>query len=269
MSKSKFYGLIIFVAMLLIATGCAKKEPPDFANKGKQQEASSGKPAESAQTGTGDQVQHKVLSFNLEGLNEKGGKKWDVKGESAEAISEDRVKLNNIVAKSYGEEAEATITADKGVYDKLHNNVKLEENVKATIENTKAFASDFMDLPGQATNKSKAKEAAQKKGKTVITCDGEVRFEYENNKAYFEKNVKVTSDDGNIDADKITVNLEPNTRKIKDIVAEGNVKITRGEDITYSEKAVYVEAEKKVILTGRPKIVIYQQGGLQQSILGK
>ena len=253
------YLLISLAIIAIIVTGCAKKPAP------KPEEE---KPPEAATTG--DQVQHKVLSFNLEGLNEKGARKWDVKGESAEAISENQVKLNNITAKSYGEEAEATIVADKGIYDKTKNNVTLRQNVKATIENTQAFASDFMDLPSNANNKAKAKASPdKKKGATVITCDGEVRFEYENNMAYFEKNVKVVNDDGTIDADKITVNLEPATRKIKDMVAEGNVKITRGEDTTYSQKAVYIEAEKKVVLTGRPKIVIYQQGSLQQNLLGK
>ena len=261
-----YHGLIILAVSLLVITGCAKKEAPKPKEEAKPPEA-----ANASSTGAGgDSVQHKVLSFNLEGLNEKGAKKWDVNGESAEAISENQVKLKNIVAKSYGEEAEATITADKGIYDKAKNNVTLRENVRATIDNAKSFTGDFTDISGQAVGKTKEKNPAdKKKAPTVITCDGEVMFDYENNKALFEKNVKVTSDDGVIDADKITVHLEPVTRKVKDIVAEGNVKITRGEDITYSEKATYVEADKKVILTGRPKIVIYQEGSLQQGLLGK
>jgi len=224
-----------------------------------------------AETAAPDSVKHRVLEFNLEGVTDKGAKKWDVKGESAEAVSESEVKLDHIVANAYGEEAQATITADKGVYDKVNNNVRLEENVKATIENTKDFTGDISSFGGEVLSSGKAApvEKKQKKTKTVITCDGEVLFDYEHNYAYFDKNVKVVSDEGYIDADKITVNLDSATKKISQIVADGNVIIKRGENITYSEKATYIDADKKVILTGRPKIVMYQEGTLEENVLSK
>jgi len=58
---------------------------------------------------------------------------------------------------------------------------------------------------------------------------------------------------------------------VKDIVAEGNVKIKRGDNMTYSEKAVYDAVSKKVSLAGRPKLVIYQEGeggGMDTSFMG-
>lgn len=222
-----------------------------------------------------DGVKHKVLAFNLEGLNEKGAKKWDVKGESAEAISENQVQLDNIVAKAYGEEAEAVITADKGVYDKSKNNVRLQKNVKATIESTQGFSGGFVDMPAQQTASDQKTAAAgnkpDKKSTTIITCDGEVEFDYERNVAYFVNNVHVDSEDGSIIADKITVNLDAETRQVKNIVAEGNVRIRRGENMTYSEKAVYDAVTKKVSLAGRPKLVIYQDGssGVDMNFMGE
>jgi lipopolysaccharide export system protein LptA len=218
-----------------------------------------------------DSIQHKVLSFNLEGLTEKGEKKWDIKGESAEAVSEDEVRLSNIIAKTYGDEASAVITADNGVYNKASNNIKLETNVKATVETTDDTAKgyiDFSDRLADAKPADAAAPASPKKTKTVVTCEGEVEFDYENNLAYFSKDVKVVSDYGNIDADRITLHFDPKTRRIRDIVAEGNVKIMKDENITYSEKAIYIEDEKKVVLTGRPKLVIYQEGGSAEKFLG-
>ena len=38
---------------------------------------------------------------------------------------------------------------------------------------------------------------------------------------------------------------------------EGNVKIKRGENITYSSEAIYYADEGRVVLKGRPKLVIY------------
>ena len=248
--KNKIF-LLIAVLLALSVPGCAKKE----AEKPKET-----KPQESADTS--NTVNQKVLSFNLEGLSNKGTKKWDVTGESAEAVSESEVKLDNIVARAYGNEAQATITADKGVYDKTKNNVRLQQNVKAVIDNTESFGSDFMGISVEGDTNAKKKGSAgnPKKTSTTITCDGEVQFDYEKNQAYFTKNVKVVSSDGSIDADKITVNLDPDTKKVKDIVAEGNVKISRGENVSYSDKATYIESEKKVVLTGKPKLVIYHEG---------
>lgn len=253
------YPIIYFTALILCVTGCAKKETP------KPKEVKEEAPASAA---SADSVQQKALSFNLEGLTDKGAKKWEVKGDSAEVVSESEILLDNIVAKAYGAEAEAVITADKGVYDKSKNNVKLEKNVKVTIETTREGASDFIDFSSQMAGSSKSREVSAdraKKMKTLITCDGEVEFDYENDHAYFNKNVKVVSEDGDIDADKITVNLDPATKRINQIVAEGDVKITRGENITYSEKATYITAEKKVILSGRPRLIIYHEGDIEKT----
>ena len=127
---------------------------------------------------------------------------------------------------------------------------------------------DFSNVLGTGSKEKKPVRDKSKKAKTLIVCDGEVQFDYEKNQAYFNKNVKVTNDEGNIDADKITINLDPSTKRIGEIVCEGNVKITRGENITYSDKATYIESDKKILLTGRPKLVIYQEGSLEDNIFG-
>jgi len=287
MKKTGRYLLLFAALTFLFTASCARKEAPKGAPTPEASVAISQTraPASSTQDGRASQrdakakdaasvdgVKHKVLSFNLEGLSEKGTKKWDVKGESAEAINENEVKLDNIVAKAYGEEAQAVITADQGVYDKSKNSVKLQKNVKATIESRSGFTGGLVDFSGQsAQGDPKQNEADQKKTKTVITCDGEVLFDYERNIANFVNNVHVDSEDGSIIADKITVHLDPDTKQAREIVAEGNVKIKRGENMTYSEKATYDAVTKKVSLAGRPKLVIYQegsQGGIDTSFMG-
>ena len=223
MKKYLLFGLVVTA---LIATGCGRKEPPKTAPSG------SGGQKEGHSTQQDDGVQHKVLSFNLEGLTGKGEKKWEVTGRTARSISADEIRLGNITAKTYGDE-EAVITADRGIYDKSKNNVRLEKNVVATIENAGSAMKDqigfSIDSPGQSKEAPKEASAdkSKEKKKIIITCDGEVEFDYAKNLAYFKKNVKVRSDDGDIDADKMTVNLNPATKKINDIVAEGHVKITQ------------------------------------------
>ncbi|MBU1808594.1 MAG: LPS export ABC transporter periplasmic protein LptC [Candidatus Omnitrophica bacterium] len=256
MNKMRNFTIVLLVAFLFTG-GCGRKEEP----KTKEAKAS---PEASAQNSR-DPVNHKVLSFNLEGLTERGVKKWDVKGDSAEAISDNEVKLDNIIASAYGAEADAIITADEGIYNRAKNNVKLEKNVHATINATQGFTGDFVegsDSIKDRGEKSVVKGENPKKDKTVITCDGEVQFDYEKNQAYFLKNVKVVNDDGTIDADKITVYLDPTTRRLKEIVAEGNVTIVRGDNTTFSQRASYSETDKKVTLSGRPKLILSPDGGM-------
>ncbi|MDD5428237.1 MAG: LptA/OstA family protein [Candidatus Omnitrophica bacterium] len=259
-------NFIYLIAMiLLIATaGCSKRESVAQAAETAAPIAA-GQPAAGAAAKTADPVKHQVMAFDLEGLADDGSKKWDVKGQSAESLTEDKVKLNNVIAGTYGKDAQATITADAGMYDKTKNNVRLEQNVKAVIENTKSGASNFMTLPASDKDAAVSKEVAApdkaKKTRTTITCDAEVEFNYEKNEGYFNKNVHVVNDEGSIDSDKLTIYLDPASKTVKTIVAEGNVKIKRGENITYSDKATYIESEKKIVLTGQPKLVIYQEGG--------
>lgn len=248
---------VAFLVVFLFTGGCGSKETP------KQKESKASDPVAQSPD---NPVNHKVLAFNLEGLNEKGAKKWDVKGESAEAISENEVKLDNIIASAYGEEAEAVITADEGVYDRAKNNVRLDKNVHATIETTKGFNGTFVDGAEQKKDKDaksgSLKSEKDKKSKTVITCDGEVQFDYEKNVAVFLKNVKVVNEDGVIDADKITVYLDSATRRLREIVASGNVTIVRGGNTTFSQTASYSEVDKKVTLSGKPKLVLSPEGGM-------
>ena len=81
--------------------------------------------------------------------------------------------------------------------------------------------------------------------------------------------MNVVTDDGTIIADMITLHLDPVSKKLKEIIAEGNVKILKEGNTIYSQKATYVEAQKKIILTGKPKIIIAAEGGVDTNLFGK
>ena len=284
MFKRSLCVALAFSAFLVAAAiGFAAKEAASHVagSNDKPRQGSSGEP--DIQGVKMDSIQQKVLEFNLEGYSDKGDKRWEIKGESAEAMQENQIKLNNIVARTYGDEAEATLRADKGIYDKSKNNVMLEENVKVTIENVAGLTNQYAsfpsispagdsggsEVPSGGAAMAGQPDKSQKKTMTTITCDGEVEFSYEKNEAHFAKNVKVLSEDGEIDADKITVYLDIKSKKLKEVVAEGNVKISRGENVTYSDRATYIEAEKKVVLSGRPKLIFYAEGGIEGQFLGQ
>jgi lipopolysaccharide export system protein LptA len=110
---------------------------------------------------------------------------------------------------------------------------------------------------------------------TVITCDGSLEVDYENNLAIFQDNVKVEDNRGKIFADRMDVYFATEAEESKRIegmegvgidkvVALGNTEIHHGGNITYSQKAVYDTDTGKLTLTGEPKLVIYSTKGLGQ-----
>jgi len=114
-----------------------------------------------------------------------------------------------------------------------------------------------------------------RKEKITITCDGPLDVDYEKNIAIFNNNVKVEKSDLIIYSDKMQVYFSPKPEEgktagetgiisssINKIVAEGNVRILRGENISYSQEAIYNAENKKITLTGNPQIVIYQTENL-------
>jgi lipopolysaccharide assembly outer membrane protein LptD (OstA) len=134
--------------------------------------------------------------------------------------------------------------------------VNLEKDVKVQIDN--------VAVSGQP-----------KKEKIEITCDGPLEVDYLKNLATFHNKVKVHTQDGLMESDSMEVYFssdkasadqlkqpqseELNGSKIDKIIARGSVKITRGQNVSFSEEAVYSALERKITLTGRPKLIIYSE----------
>lgn len=258
-----------------------------------------------------DNSDQQVLEFELSGSDNKGKKTWDVEGKSAD-IFVNTVKLNDIVARVYGEEDNVRLTADGGVYDKQEGKVHLQDNVVMTTDSGAKLLTDSLDWD-QVTRKvttpddvdirrqnlkvvgrgaeaepdlkkvklaenvqvdiqdadfSFAAEApdkavSQDKQPITITCDGALNVDYEKQIAIFSDNVKVVHSQGEMYADKMTVSFDAKGKTIDRVDCEGDVKIVNGENTTYSEKAVYTAKDKKVVLTGRPRLVIYSDSSME------
>lgn len=140
--------------------------------------------------------------------------------------------------------------------------------------------------------------------KMVITCDGPLEIDYGKNVATFNNNVKVDRPDSQIYSDimyvyfltnkdaagatttataaaaTLTVDKAKDTNgsnkspalmgnKIDKIIAKGNVKIVRGDNVSYSDEAIYTASDKKIILNGRPKLVLYSTEDLGAAFGGE
>lgn len=98
--------------------------------------------------------------------------------------------------------------------------------------------------------------ATNESSQTTITCDGPLEINYRKNRATFWNNVKLEDVQGNVFADRIDVYFRKGARRIRCVVARGNVEIVNGENVTYSEKAIYLVEQGRVVLPKRPKLVI-------------
>lgn len=140
-----------------------------------------------------------------------------------------------------------------------------------------------VDLLPQA----KAGKPADVKEKIIITCAGPLEIDYEKNIATFNNDVKVERPDSVMTSDKMYVYFissgkgnkesqssnEPDAggltgNKIDRIIAHGNVKILRGDNTSFSEEATYNALDKKITLSGRPKLIIYSSGDFKNAPLG-
>lgn len=120
------------------------------------------------------------------------------------------------------------------------------------------------------------------KEKILVTCDGPVEIDYEKNIASFYNNVKVERLDSTIYSDRLdlyflTVQQSPAKKdkgddkdaplagsKIDKVVARGHVKVVQGDNISTSEEAVYTTSDRKIILKGRPELIIYSTEGMEK-----
>lgn len=150
---------------------------------------------------------------------------------------------------------EDMLTTGKGAVGKMDlNQVTLQKDVQVDI------------IP-----QAKEGKPALAADRIVINCDGPLEVDYAKNIATFRNNVKVEREDSTIycdkmdiyfltsDKDKAQAGAAPSLlgNKIDRLIARGNVKIVRGENISYSEEATYSASDRKIVLTGRPKLILY------------
>lgn len=219
----------------------------------------------------GMSTDQKIMAFSLSGFEKTGKKKWEVQGKSADIMTE-VVKLTDVVAKAYGDQADMTLTADKGSFNRATNDAHFESNVTVTGTNGTQMTTDTLDWKNaeqkivtddpvemKSEMKGLADDGTETKEPTIITCDGPMEVDYSKNYAVFNTNVKVNDNRGQLFCDKATAYYDSKTRQVSKIVAKGNVKIIRAGSWTFSDEATYLAPEQKIILTGSPKVTIYPE----------
>lgn len=250
---------------------------------------------------------HKVQAFSFTKYTATGEKEIEIEGSSANILTR-TVDLLNVVAKAYAEEVPVTITSDEGQYDKEKNQVHLQKNVVATTDDGTRLLTEELDI--YPTNKtmetnvttevkkdniniegigaegdSGLKKVKFKKnvtvvvqdpdqkslGPTIITCDGPLTIDYEENIAHFKDNVVAKDERGTLKADTMDVYYNKATRRVAKIIALGDVVIENPDgNKTFSDSVVYLAEEGRIILGGDTETLYYgdDKGNYSADIAG-
>ena len=240
----------------------------------------------------------KFEGFNLQGYSENGQKAWDVNGDTAD-IQGSEIKINKVVGNRYGEQ-KMNVTADTGYVNQQSGSMRLEKDVVIKSDNGATMTTDSLnwdrnkDLvttedpvkityqnnvvtgtgmeahPGlknatiqEDVTMTVEPEFEQPTGDLVtISCDGPMVLDQGKGMATFEINVvaEQKSQKRILKADRMEVYFNQDSQTIKEMICIGNVEILYGENRSYAQKAHYTAADGKLILMGRPKIVMQADG---------
>lgn len=227
-----------------------------------------------------------IKNFSLKEYGDNRQKSWQIEGANAKILDE-IIKLENINSIFFGEEREVNLTSKSGLINRNTHDIYLDKDVVITTSDGVTLFTDSINwnkdtkivytkdlvkinqadinLVGKGartdielskvTLKHNVRLEAQPS--TVITCEGPLDIDYKKNIAFFNKNVKAVTQDGELLADRMKVLFNSKTREIEKIIATGNVIIKMGRNISHSEKAIYSAKDSKITLLGNPKLIIY------------
>jgi len=85
---------------------------------------------------------------------------------------------------------------------------------------------------------------------TVVTCDGNLLMDYLKQRIIFFNNVLVKNPRGSLRADRLTIFLTPDGKKVERTEGVGNIRIKMEEKTGTSDKVIYYPEEKKAIMLG-------------------
>jgi LPS export ABC transporter protein LptC len=237
-------------------------------------------------------VDQKMEGFNLVGYNETGSKSWDINGDKAD-ITGDQVAVTNVNANAYGEES-MNLKAMKGRIDKVTGDVSLERNVVITSDQGRQMKTDSLEwqreqdlvstpdkvhltddnmvvegtgLQAHPTLKdarlnSDVRADIAMEGDTdnriQVTSDGPMEVDQLSMRAIFRDNVVAVelASGRRMKADMMEIYFDKESRKIREIICVGNVELHQGVNVTYSERLVYKADQQRVVLSGKPKLLI-------------
>ncbi len=233
-----------------------------------------------------DDANQEIWNFSLSGHDATGNKKWEIRGDTASVFSDEEINLSEVKATSYGPSGNFILNSKKGIFDKVRNNIQLEEEVTGQSSDGIKLRSDhinykaetgeietdaFIEIEqkqmrtfgyGAKANPEQKRLELEKnitvvaRPSTTITCRGPLAIHYKDHLAVFENEVRVIDPRGEITSDRMEVHFDKDLETIRLVVAMGNVRIVQGGNVTQSDRAEYDVKEGKVTLSEQPQVQV-------------
>ena len=127
------------------------------------------------------------------------------------------------------------------------------------VPNKPAFYLLFTIIPFILTSSTVFPQQVKKEDHSTIEITSDrMRSENGGQKIIFSGNVEAIKGDMTITSDIMEVYNTSDKKQIEEIVAIGNVDITRAGKKAKGDRAVYLDQLQKIILTGTPKAVAWE-----------
>ena len=204
-----------------------------------------------------------VERFKLEGFDISGDQAWKLLGDRGH-IGEDRDVFieKNVVLTLQGD---TLIKADKVLWQGKKSRFLTNQPVNV---DHKDIAMTGIGASGKLEEKflqiNQNIRALTTRG-TIITCRGPMKVFYGEERIALYRDVQILDLKGGVFADRMMGYFDPEEKQLIRVVAEGNVKISKGDDVSYADKAVYDTRTGSVRLEGAPEINIRNAENLQVS----
>ena len=206
---------------------------------------------------SGDQ---KLNKFSLTGFDEKGKTNWNLEGDKAKIDPARMVFLDQNVTLRLKDNT--VIKSDHVQWSQDGGTLKTDAWVTVDHENAKVRGRGAYGRPNEGfIQLDQDITMTMNGGTSTLTCKGPLKIYYNQNVMYFFRQVKVVDERGTLSANRMDVNFDPETRRIKEITAIGSVVIERGNDTTRSKRAIYSMDTGSVRLEGDPEITLHKTGG--------
>lgn len=211
--------------------------------------------------------QQRLQKFKLTGFDEKGKTAWNLEGDAAEIDARKTVVLEQNVTLRLRDQT--VVRTDKVRWSQEGGELVTDAVVTVDHEDAHVVGRGAHGRPNDGFIQLHRDIVMNLKGGTRVSCEGPLKIYYNENRMVFYRKVVIVDDRGTLSSNRMDVYFDPDDRKVKEIVAEGNVAIERGGDRTRSRRAIYSVRTGSVRLEGNPEITLTQtQSGVLDGFTG-
>ena len=200
-----------------------------------------------------------LQKFSLTGFDQTGKSSWKLEGDTAKIDPGQSIYLDQNVTLRLKDDT--VIRTDHVQWSQDGGTLRTDAIVHVDHQNAKVTGRGAYGKPNDGFIQLNRDINMTIDATTNLVCQGPLKIFYNQNTMSFFRKVRVIDQRGIVSANRMDVKFEPDQKKIKEIIATGNVVIERGNDTTRSRKAIYTVEGGSIRLEGNPEITLRKGAG--------